>query len=104
MILREIELLGRQRRQETDKAPLGRKRILLQVPDYRPERVARSSAPAFHAVAKEHFRKLREMYWGFVEEYRKSAEELKVGVLRVVFPAGCFPPRLPYVPEVRAGP
>ena len=83
---------------------MGRKRILRQVPHFRPAKVKRSPAPAFHAVAREHYEKLRERYWEFFEQYRDSAEQLKKGVLGVVFPAGCFPPRLPYVPEVRAGP
>ena len=103
-LLREIEGMARQRREETGRAPLGRKRILRQVPHFRPAKVKRSPAPAFHAVAREHYEKLRERYWEFFEQYRDSAEQLKKGVLGVVFPAGCFPPRLPYVPEVRAGP
>ena len=103
-LLKEIEQVARQRREETGKAPLGKKRILLQVPDYRPEKMERSPAPAVHAVAGEHYRKLREMYWAFLREYRDAAEKLKEGAIDVVFPAGCFPPRLPYVPETRAGP
>ena len=47
---------------------------------------------------------LREMYRDFVNAYREAAEKLKEGVLDAVFPPGCFPPGLPYVPEVRAGP
>ena len=103
-LLREIEGMARQRREETGRAPLGRKRILMQVPHFRPEKVKRSPAPAFHAVAREHYAKLRERYWEFLEQYRDSAEQLKKGVLGVVFPTGCFPPGLPYVPEIRAGP
>ena len=49
-LLKQIEQLARQRREETGRAPLGRKRILLQVPDFRPEKVERSPAPAFHAM------------------------------------------------------
>jgi len=103
-LLREIEDMARQRREETGRAPLGRKRILMQVPHYKPEKMERSPAPAFHAVAREHYRKLREMYGAFLEEYRNAADKLKEGVISVVFPAGCFPPHLPYVPESRAGP
>ncbi len=103
-LLKEIEGLARQRREETGRAPLGKKRILMQVPHYRPEKVDRSPAPSFHAIAREHYRKLRERYWAFLEEYRDSTEKLKEGAIGVVFPAGCFPPRLPYMPETRAGP
>ena len=103
-LLKEIEGMARQRREETGRAPLGKKRILLRVPDHRPEKVERSPAPAFHAVARGHYEKLRELYQEFLEEYRDSVEKLKEGVHGVVFPAGCFPPRLAYVPEARAGP
>jgi len=103
-LLREIDRLRRQRRQETGRAPLGKKRILHQVPDYRPKKVKRSPAPAFHAVARGHYEKQRERYWAFLDDYRDAAEKLRAGVIGVVFPAGCFPPRLPYVPEIRAGP
>ena len=103
-LLMEIEDMARERREETGRAPLGKKRILLQVPDHRPEKVERSPAPSFHAIARAHYKKLQEMYWAFLEEYRDSAEKLKGGAIGVVFPAGCFPPRLPYVPEARAGP
>ena len=103
-LLKEIECMARQRREETERAPLGRKRILMQVPHYRPEKVKRSPAPAFHAVAREHYRRLLETYRAFLVEYRDSAKKLKEEAIGVVFPAGCFPPRLPYVPETRAGP
>ena len=101
---REIEQVARRRQEETGKPPLGRKKILLQVPDFQPEELSRSPAPAFHAVAREHHEKLRELYREFLGLYRECAEKLKEGVRGVVFPAGCFPPALPYVPEVRAGP
>ena len=103
-LLKQIEQLARQRREETGRAPLGRKRILLQVPDFRPEKVERSPAPAFHVATREHYRQMRERHWAFHSEFRDSAERLKEGAIGVVFPPGCFPPRLPYVPETRAGP
>ena len=103
-LLREIDRLHRQWREKKGKAPLGAKKILRQVPDYRPEKVKRSPAPAFHAVARGHHEKLRERYREFLEWHRAAAKELKQGVLDAVFPPGCFPPRLPYVPEIRAGP
>ena len=103
-LLKQIEQLARQRLEETGRAPLGRKRILLQVPDYRPQKVERSPAPAFHAATREHYRQMRERHWAFHSEFRDSAAKLKEGAIGVVFPPGCFPPRLPYVPETRAGP
>lgn len=103
-LLREIQQIARHRRESTRKAPLGKRRIRQQAPHHRPERVSRAPAPAFHAFRKEHYEKLRERCRAFAEEYREAAERLKSGAVNVVFPAGCFPPRLPYVPLTRAGP
>ncbi len=102
--LREISGVVRQRIEETGRPPLGVKKILRQDPHFRPEKLSKSPAPAFHAASREHYEKLREMYRDFVNAYREAAEKLKEGVLDAVFPPGCFPPGLPYVPEVRAGP
>ncbi len=103
-LFKEIEQMARERRGKTGKAPLGKKRVLRQDPEFRPAKVERSPAPAFHAVSREHHQELREQYWGFFDAYRESAKELKRGMKLVVFPEGCFPPGLPYVPEARAGP
>lgn len=103
-LLRDISAVARRRRDETGKPPLGRKKILRQDPHSRPETSSSSPAPAFHAVSREHHEKLRELYREFVNAYREAAELLKYGVLDAVFPPGCFPPGLPYVPEARAGP
>ena len=103
-LLHECEQMGRQLREDTGRPPMGAKKILMQVPDFRPKELDRSPAPAFHAVSREAFQKLREEQREFVSLYRESAEKLKEGGLEVAFPPGCFPPHLPYVPEVRAGP
>ena len=103
-LLRQIDQMARHRRKETGRAPLGEKKILRQDPHYQPARPKRSPAPAFHAASREHYRQLRERYREFLEEYREASRRLREGEDRVVFPAGCFPPRLPYVPEARAGP
>ncbi len=104
VLLREINVVVQQRIQDTGKLPLGPKRILRESPHFRPGELRKSPAPAFHAVAREHHEKLREMYREFVNAYREAAEQLKRGVLDAEFPPGCFPPGLPYLPEARAGP
>ncbi len=103
-LLRECEQTGRELQRETGRPPTGPRRILMQVPDFQPKELDRSPAPSFHAVTGAAFRKLREEYKAFVNSYRECAEKLKEGALEVAFPPGCFPPHLPYVPEVRAGP
>ena len=103
-LVKEIEHSARQRFRETGKRPLGAKKILLQVPEFRPEHLEHSPAPACHAASIEHYRQLRREYWEFLAAYREASERLKQGLPDPVFPPGSFPPRLPYVPESRAGP
>ena len=103
-LLREIARLAWTRQQSTGKVPMGKKRLLRQRPHHRPKKMKRSPAPAFHARSREHYQKLRERDWAFADEYREAARRLRLGLPGAVFPPGCFPPRLPYVPESRAGP
>lgn len=103
-ILREIARMAHERREKTEKAPLGARKIMMQVPEWRPKPMRRSPAPAYHAVSREHHERHRERYGEFLGLHRHAAQGLKEGRPDVVFPPGCFPPRLPYVPETRAGP
>ncbi|MFL6236966.1 MAG: hypothetical protein ACJ76N_27805 [Thermoanaerobaculia bacterium] len=41
-------------------------------------------------------RELWDAYALFVAAYRDAAEKLRAGVRNVVFPAGSFPPALPF--------
>jgi hypothetical protein len=97
-LVKQIEQATWERRMR-DKPPiLGRSRILKVDPQHRPEHIKVSPAPAFHAATFKALKALKETYAWFVEAYRHAAEELKKGNLNAVFPGGCFPPGLPFVP------
>ena len=41
---------------------------------------------------------LRADYYAFLAAFREAADRLKAGIFPVIFPAGSFPPALPFVP------
>ena len=77
--------------------PLGVEVILSQDPHDRPHELKKVGAPAFHAATKAARRELMEAYRWFVGAYREAAERLRHGNQITTFPAGSFPPRLPFV-------
>jgi hypothetical protein len=96
-MVRDIEEEAAATRQRTGKNPLGAKAILAQHPHTRPERCKKSPAPFVHSVSREMKRLLWEGYAWFVAEFRNAAEKLRAGNPAARFPAGSFPPALPYV-------
>jgi len=76
---------------------LGSAAIRAQHPYTRPRRSKRSIAPRFHAATREVRRRLYDAYAMFVAAYRAAAEKLRAGDPAPPFPAGCFPPPLPFV-------
>jgi REP element-mobilizing transposase RayT len=96
-LVREIEAEAAEQRQATGKSVLGRVAILKQHPHERPMRSKRSYAPLVHAASQKVRRDLYDGYRAFVAAFREAAEKLKAGNLAVVFPAGSFPPALPFV-------
>ena len=104
VLVKEIEESACQHFRETGKRPLGVKKIFVQVPDFRPKHLDHSPAPACHAASIEQYRQLRREYREHFASYREASERLKKGLADPKFPPGSFPPRLPYVPEFRAGP
>ena len=68
-----------------------------QDPHDRPKRSKRSPAPFFHAVSARVRDELWEGYRWFVAAFRDAAEKLRAGDRNVSFPAGSFPPALPFV-------
>jgi REP element-mobilizing transposase RayT len=60
-------------------------------------KVEETPAPLFHAASKAVRRELYEMYGWFVAAFRESSEKLRAGNWMVKFPAGSFPPALPFV-------
>jgi hypothetical protein len=76
---------------------LGAEAVTLTDPQYRPKTLARSPAPRFHAATREAWFLLWEAYSLFVAAFRTAAAKLRAGDRASPFPAGSFPPALPYV-------
>ena len=81
--------------------PLGKRAIERRNPHDKPKDFEPSPAPLFHAGNREEFLAMRYARKVKVQMYRLAADRLKRGELDAQFPAGCFPPPLPYV-ESRA--
>jgi hypothetical protein len=64
----------------------------------RPETLKKGPAPLFHAATAEMRKFLWSLYADFVARFRDAAEKLRAGDRNAVFPPGCFPPALPFVP------
>jgi len=96
-VFREIEEETVARRKRTGARPFGRAAVLKQNPLERPKRIKKSPAPLFHAATRRMRDDLRAAYFEFVAAFREAAEKLRAGILPVVFPAGSFPPALPFV-------
>jgi len=71
--------------------------VLKQHPHERPNRPKKSYAPLVHAASRKVRLALYEGYRAFVAAYREAAEKLRAGDRAAIFPAGCFPPALPFV-------
>ena len=84
-------------RKQSGARVLGIKAILAQDPQTRPDSVARSPAPLVHAATKATRKMFYELYAEFVSAFRTAAEALRQGRRDAPFPAGSFPPALPFV-------
>jgi len=96
-LVREIEEEAAAQRTATGRPALGRAAILKQNPHERPNRPKKSYAPLGHAASRKVRRELYEGYRAFVAAYREAADRLREGDRAVIFPAGSFPPALPFV-------
>jgi REP element-mobilizing transposase RayT len=92
----EIEAEAAAARARTGAQPLGRKAILAQRPHHQPETMKKSPKPRIHAASHATRWWFYEMYSWFVAAFRTAAAKLRAGDRMVVFPAGCFPPALPF--------
>ncbi len=77
--------------------PLGVAAIRGQHPHDRPKRPKRSPAPLFHTVSSKVRYELWAAYAWFVAAFREASEKLRAGDRNAAFPAGSFPPALPFV-------
>lgn len=71
--------------------------ILSRDPQYRPAKLARSPAPLVQAATHAARKAFYKAYSWFVAAFRSAAEKLKTGDREARFPAGSFPPGLPFV-------
>ncbi|MEA2602225.1 MAG: REP-associated tyrosine transposase, partial [Acidobacteriota bacterium] len=84
-------------RSRTGRPVEGVESIVARDPQYRPAKLARSPAPHVHAATKAARKAFYEMYSWFVAAFRSAAEKLKQGDREARFPAGSFPPGMPFV-------
>jgi hypothetical protein len=101
-IVHDIERETRSRHREDGTRPLGPKRIRLASPRDRAVHPKRSPAPDFHTATREVRKALRDAYGIFVGAFVAASLRFRQGDRQVVFPEGCFPPRLPFQPCPRA--
>jgi hypothetical protein len=76
---------------------LGVAGVLAENPLNAPAKQKRSPAPAFHAATRQARQELRDAYAEFMKEYREASARLRAGDRTAIFPAGSFPPALPFV-------
>jgi REP element-mobilizing transposase RayT len=84
---------------QTGAEPLGAEAVCRQNREERPKRMKKSPAPRFHVLSKQIRQAMYEAYALFVAAFREAADRLRGGDREARFPAGCFPPRLPFVAE-----
>jgi hypothetical protein len=96
-LVEEIESEAAAKRKREGKPVLGVAAILAQRPHARPERPKKSPAPLVHAATKAARLFFREAYAWFVAAYREAADKLRKGDRGARFPAGSFPPALPFI-------
>ena len=96
-LVEEVDAEAALARKKAGGKVLGVEAILALDPLTRPTSVARSPAPLVHAATKAARKMFYEIYAEFVSAFRAAAEALRQGRRDVSFPAGSFPPALPFV-------
>lgn len=99
-MVRDIEAETLQMHKLSGTVPLGANRIQSGNPHRRQGDVPRRPRPCCHASSREKRIAVKKARSQIVAEYRRAAELLKAGHRNVRFPAGTFPPGLPFVPQV----
>jgi len=96
-LVETIEEAAALKRSESNRSVVGVEAILAMDPQHRPTKLAKSPAPLLHAFSKVARKAFYEAYSWFVSLFRTAAEKLKAGDRNAPFPAGSFPPGLPFV-------
>lgn len=91
-----IEREARSQERQTGQAPRGREFVFRQDPHHEPNRLKKGPAPLVHAASRAARDAFREAYGFFLGAYRRAAERLRSGSIDALFPAGSFPPPIPY--------
>lgn len=76
--------------------PLGVRQVWLQDPHEMPIHSKRSPAPLFHCASKVAHDLLKGAYAAFNHAFREAARRWQRGELDTEFPAGAFPPPVPF--------
>ncbi|NJL26440.1 MAG: hypothetical protein HC897_00505 [Thermoanaerobaculia bacterium] len=92
-----IEAEAERNRRLRGREVLGVAGVLAESPLNAPAKQKRSPAPAFHAASRAARQELRDAYAEFMKEYREASARLRAGDRTAIFPAGSFPPALPFV-------
>ena len=95
-LVTEIEHEHACTRDETGRAPLGRRAILQQVPTSAPRQSKRSPAPFAHCASRGARKLLWQAYSWFLQAYRDATERLRSSG-KAEFPQGAFPSPAPFV-------
>jgi putative transposase len=96
-MIADIEKEAALRRQRSGSQVLGASAVRGQHPFDRPARPKKSPAPLFHAASKLLRQELWAAYAWFVAAFREASAKLRAGNRLARFPAGSFPPALPFV-------
>jgi REP element-mobilizing transposase RayT len=96
-LVETIEANSALQRSQSNRSALGVEAILAMDPQHRPAEIAKSPAPLLHAFSKAARKAFYEAYSWFVAAFRAAAEKLRAGDRTAPFPAGSFPPGLPFV-------
>jgi REP element-mobilizing transposase RayT len=95
-LVQSIETAAAEERKRTDRPVMGVKEILERDPQHRPAKLSRSPAPLVHAATEMARKEFYGMYSWFVAAFQDAADKLRLGDRTVPFPAGSFPPALPF--------
>jgi len=96
-LVEEVESEAALARRRSGARVLGVKAILAQDPHTRPDRLIHSPAPLVHAATKTARKMFYGIYAEFVNAFHAASEALRRGNRDAPFPAGSFPPALPFV-------
>ena len=93
-LVREIAAETRLRLRQAKSRPFGVRRLLRQDPHARPQRLARSPAPRFHAATWQIRRMLEAGYRTYCDAYQEAKRALREHRVPVIFPRHGIPPPL----------